>query len=163
MSKPRDAFISAMRKVASTVTVVTTDGPAGKAGATVSAFSSLSADPPSVLVCLKADSRIARAVGDNGVFCVNILPEDAVELANCFAGAFDKTRPDRFEGLEVTRTEEGPILPKATAFTCSLNRTMMHGSHAICIGDVTGISNAGATPLTYMSGAFHIVRPKDNS
>lgn len=160
MSKPRDAFISAMRKVASTVTVVTTDGPAGKAGATVSAFSSLSADPPSVLVCLKADSRIARAVSDNGVFCVNILSEDAEEIAARFAGAFDTTTPNRFEGVDAINTEEGPILPRATAFTCSLNRTVIHGSHAICIGDVTGISDAGEQPLTYMSGAFHVVRPK---
>ena len=52
-----------MRQVAATVTVVTTDGPAGQAGATVSAFSSLSADPPSVLVCLKADTRIAQDGG----------------------------------------------------------------------------------------------------
>ncbi len=160
MKAARQAFITAMRQVASTVTVVTTDGPAGMAGATVSAFSSLSADPPSVLVCLKADSRIARAVKDNGVFCVNILSEHAVEMANCFAGAFDKTRPNRFEGLEITATEEGPILPKATAFACSLTRTVIHGSHAICIGDVRGISDEGEQPLTYMSGAFHVVRPK---
>ena len=160
MSAARDAFVAAMRHVAATVTVVTTDGPAGMAGATVSAFSSLSADPPSVLVCLKADSRIARTVRDNGVFCVNVLPEDAVELAQCFAGAFDDQKPDRFDGLEVTATEEGPILPRATAFTCSLNHVVVHGSHAICIGDVTGISNAGEKPLTYMSGAFHEVHPK---
>lgn len=160
MTLTRDAFIAAMRHVASTVTVVTTDGPAGRMGATVSAFSSLSADPPSVLVCLKSDSRIATAVRGNGVFCVNILPEDAVELAQCFAGAFDSTQPDRFGDLDVTMTEEGPILPRATAFSCSLNKAILHGSHAICVGDVTGISNAGEKPLTYMSGTFHVVQPK---
>src|SRR6056297_3656043 len=89
MSTHRQNFIDAMRQVASTVTVVTTDGPAGQAGATVSAFSSLSADPPSVLVCLKDDSRIAKAVRENGVFCVNVLPEDAVKTAQSFAGAYD--------------------------------------------------------------------------
>lgn len=160
MKLTRDAFIAAMRHVASTVTVVTTDGPAGRMGATVSAFSSLSADPPSVLVCLKSDSRIARAVRDNGVFCVNVLPEDAVEVAQCFAGAFDARNPDRFSDVDITMTEEGPILPRATAFSCSLNRAIIHGSHAICIGDVTGISNAGEKPLTYLSGAFHVVQPK---
>ncbi len=160
MNAARTAFIAAMRQVAATVTVVTTDGPAGLAGATVSAFTSLSADPPSVLVCLKADSRIAQAVRDNGVFCVNVLPEDAVDIARGFAGAFDEKRPDRFEGMEITATEFGPILPRATAFTCSLNHRHVHGSHAICIGDVTGISDAGEKPLTYMSGTFHIVRPK---
>lgn len=161
MSAAREAFIGAMRQVAATVTVVTTDGPAGQAGATVSAFTSLSADPPSVLVCLKADSRIARAVRDNGVFCVNILPEDAAEVARAFAGAFDHERSDRFEGLDVAITEFGPILPRATAFTCSLSHRHVHGSHAICIGDVTGISDAGEKPLTYMSGTFHIVRPQE--
>lgn len=160
MGTARDAFITAMRQVASTVTVVTTDGPAGQAGATVSAFNSLSADPPSVLVCLKADSRITKAVRGNGVFCVNVLPEDAEDLARCFAGAFDDTQSDRFDGLDVTVTQEGPILPRATAFSCSLNHVVVHGSHAICIGDVTGISNAGEQPLTYMSGTFHVVRPK---
>ena len=160
MNAAREAFIIAMRQVASTVTVVTTDGPAGQLGATVSAFTSMSADPPSVLVCLKADSRIARAVQDNGVFCVNILPEDAAEVARAFAGAFDHTRSSRFEGLDVSSTDFGPILPRATAFTCSLTHRHVHGSHAICIGDVTGISNAGEKPLTYMSGSFHIVRPQ---
>ncbi len=161
MTAARDAFIAAMRQVAATVTVVTTDGPAGQAGATVSAFTSLSADPPSVLVCLKADSRIAKAVQANGVFCVNVLPEDAAEIARAFAGAFDHERKNRFEGLDVTTTEFGPILPRATAFTCSLSHRHKHGSHAICIGDVTGISNAGEKPLTYMSGTFHSVRPQE--
>ncbi|MEO0773592.1 MAG: flavin reductase family protein [Pseudomonadota bacterium] len=160
MPAPRAAFIDAMRQVASTVTVVTTDGPDGKAGATVSAFTSLSADPPSVLVCLKADTRIAQAVQANGVFCVNILAEDAVELAKAFAGMFDDKLSSRFDGVDVAETEFGPILPRATAFTCSLTHRHVHGSHAICIGDVTGISNAGERPLTYMSGAFHRVGPR---
>lgn len=160
MNAAREAFITAMRQVAATVTVVTTDGPAGKMGATVSAFTSLSADPPSVLVCLKADSRIALAVAGNGTFCVNVLPEDAVEVAQRFAGMFDAETPDRFAGLDVAETEFGPLLPRATAFTCTLTHRHVHGSHAICIGDVTGISNAGEKPLTYMSGTFHIVRPK---
>ena len=160
MTAARDAFIAAMRQVAATVTVVTTDGPAGRSGATVSAFSSLSADPPSVLVCLKADSRTAQAVEGNGVFTVNVLPEDASDIAMAFSGAFDANRSSRFEGIEVRETEFGPILPRATSFTCTLNHRHVHGSHAICIGDVTGISDAGEKPLTYMSGAFHIVRPK---
>ena len=160
MNAAREAFITAMRQVAATVTVVTTDGPAGKMGATVSAFTSLSADPPSVLVCLKSDSRIAKAVTGNGTFCVNVLPEDAEEVAKRFAGMFDTDTNNRFEGLDISDSEFGPLLPRATAFTCTLTHRHVHGSHAICIGDVTGISNAGEKPLTYMSGSFHIVRPK---
>ena len=89
----RSLFIEAMRHVAQSVTVVTTQGADGCTGATVSAFSSLSADPPSVLVCLRSDSRIGLAVGRNRVFCVNVLPEGASALAGRFAGRFDDEEP----------------------------------------------------------------------
>lgn len=158
-SVDRDAFIAAMRLVAATVTVVTTDGVAGKAGATVSAFTSLTADPPSVLVCLRSDSRIARSVAENGGFCVNVLPEDAVEVARAFACPSPDHAEDRFDGLDIAAARHGPILPRATAFDCDLIEEVIHGSHAICIGRVVAISNAGQKPLAYLSGGYHIVRP----
>ncbi|GAW35060.1 p-hydroxyphenylacetate 3-hydroxylase, reductase component [Roseovarius sp. A-2] len=159
VSVERDAFLAAMRQVASTVTVVTTDGTAGRAGATVSAFTSLSADPPSVLICLRSDSRIARTVAENRAFCVNILPEHAVEVARAFAGPSPDNPEDRFAGLPFEADAHGPILPRATAFSCALTDLMMHGSHAICIGQVARLTNTGERPLTYMSGDYHIVRP----
>jgi len=159
LSVDRDAFLAAMRQVASTVTVVTTDGAAGRAGATVSAFTSLSADPPSILICLRSDSRIARTVTGNAAFCVNILPEHAVEVARAFAGPSPDNPEDRFAGLEFEAEAHGPILPRATAFSCALTDRMLHGSHAICIGRVTRLTNTGERPLTYMSGDYHIVRP----
>ena len=73
MTAPRQAFIDAMRQVASTVTVVTTDGPEGQAGATVSAFASLSAAPPSVLVCLKAGTQ-HHSTSKTGCTLVVYLP-----------------------------------------------------------------------------------------
>ncbi|WP_294609177.1 flavin reductase family protein [Roseovarius sp.] len=159
MSVEREVFLAAMRQVAATVTVVTTDGPAGRAGATVSAFTSLTADPPSVLVCLRSDSRIARAVIENRAFCVNVLPEDAIEVARAFAGSAPEAPADRFCGLSVKDSPQGPILARATAFSCALNDHMIHGSHAICIGSVLELTNAGEKPLTYLSGSYHIVRP----
>lgn len=159
VSVARDAFIAAMRQVAATVTVVTTDGSAGLAGATVSAFTSLTADPPSVLVCLRGDSRIARAVLRNRVFCVNVLPEDAVEVARAFSGPSPEDPAARFADLEITRDGHGPILPRATAFSCALTDRMIHGSHAICIGSVLRLTIAPEKPLTYLSGSYHKVRP----
>lgn len=162
LSVERDAFLAAMRQVAATVTVVTTDGPAGRAGATVSAFSSLSADPPSVLICLRSDSRIARTVIENQAFCVNILSEDAVEVARAFAGPSPDNPAERFFGLDIAPRPEGPVLPRATAFSCVLTDHITHGSHAICIGTVTALTNAGQKPLTYLSGDYHIVRPRQS-
>ena len=72
----RNAFIHAMRGVAASVMVVTTNGKAGRRGATVSAFCSVSADPQTILVCLNKSSEIADAVAENSLFNVNILRND---------------------------------------------------------------------------------------
>ena len=158
---PRAQFIGAMRQVASSVTVVTTDGSAGRHGATASAFSSLSADPPSVLICLRADSRIARAVAENGCFCVNVLPEGHAEIAGRFAGAQDAGCPDRFDGVTLQETAcAAPALHGATVFQCHLQHSMAQGSHLILIGHVTDVVTGDQPPLTYMDGRFHRVLPQ---
>ena len=154
----RSLFIEAMRHVAQSVTVVTTQGDDGPTGATVSAFASLSADPPSVLVCLRSDSRIGLAVGRNRVFCVNVLPEGASALASRFAGRFDADEPDRFGAIDCRHTAHGPVIGGATAFECTVDKIMTHGSHDICIGNVTAITNAARSPLAYMDGGFKVVR-----
>jgi len=119
----RSLFIEAMRHVAQSVTVVTTQGADGCTGATVSAFSSLSADPPSVLVCLRSDSRIGLAVGRNRVFCVNVLPEGASALAGRFAGRFDAEEPDRF------RRHRLPPLPQRASAQRRHSLRMYRGSN----------------------------------
>lgn len=155
----KDDFVNAMRGVASTVTVVTTDGPAGRHGCTVSAFSSVSADPPSVLICLNMSNRITPMVLENGVYTVNILPDDADEIAARFAGAHDADFPDRFTGIELApRTQPG--LACAVALDCTVAQTMTAGSHEIIVGHVTAIHGNARLPLAYYDGAFHHVTPK---
>ena len=133
----RDAFVRSMRRVASSVAVVATDGPAGCHGATVSAFSSVSADPPMILVCLRTGSRIAEAVAANGNLCVNVLPHDRPDLANRFAGRDDHLVEDRFSGVDYFEVEgqrqrstvppsslvQSPRLlpPAATAFSFAMS------------------------------------------
>uniref|UniRef100_UPI003B519E2D flavin reductase family protein n=1 Tax=Roseovarius indicus TaxID=540747 RepID=UPI003B519E2D len=157
---PREDFISAMRRVAASVTVVTTDGPAGRAGATVSAFSSVSADPPTVLVCLHAQSRIAGFVQENKRFCVNVLPERSSDIADRFAGRHDGSVPDRFDGIEVFAPRgHAPVIDGATAFQCDLQQVVRSGSHLIVVGHVRDVLVSAAPPLAYRDGAYHRVVP----
>lgn len=157
---PREAFISAMRRVAASVTVVTTDGVAGRAGATVSAFSSVSADPPTVLVCLYAQSRIAGFIQENNRFCVNVLPEGSSDIADRFAGRHDASVRDRFDGIEVFAPKgHAPVIDGATAFQCDLQRVVTSGSHVIVLGHVLGVLDGAAAPLAYREGAYHRVVP----
>lgn len=161
---PRDSFISAMRRVAASVTVVTTDGAAaGRHGATVSAFSSVSADPPTVLVCLFAKSRIAKAVTGNGRFCVNVLRECSAEIADRFAGRHDAEVADRFEGIDCFGAPgEAPMIRAATAFRCNVQQSVRSGSHLIVIGYVLEVWEGDAPPLTYREGGYHRVVPQDS-
>lgn len=153
---PPQHFINAMRGVASSVTVVTTDGPVGRYGATVSAFSSVSADPPTVLVCLYAGSRIASAVKENGRFCVNVLPEKAQEIADRFAGRHDGWIDDRFSGIDcIGACDIPPIIYGASSFLCSLQQTVKSGTHLIVIGHVQDILDGCASPLIWRDGSYH--------
>ena len=101
----RTAFISAMRGVGASVTVVTTNGKARRRGATVSAFCSVSADPPTILVCLNGSSGIAEAVAENRLFNVNILRADQKVIAQRFSGRDDGHVTDRFYNIDCDASE----------------------------------------------------------
>ena len=154
-------FIRAMRMIASTVTVVTTDGPAGRHGATVSAFSSVSADPPTVLICLRADSRIALAVSENRHLCVNVLAQQSRKVANRFAGRDDGQFTDRFAGIGFhAASGRPPELKGATVFYCQIDKAVRSGSHEIFICHVMQIRESREKPLAYLNGLYHEVVPQ---
>jgi len=160
-STHRATFISAMRHVASSVCVVTTDGVGGRHGATVSAFSSVCADPPTILVCLNTASKIAACVAANQVFRVNVLPDGASDLAARFAGFHDAEVANRFEGLSVSG--DLPAIEGATSFACDLTQSVVEGTHLICIGRVTDVTLGAAVPLTYLAGAYQALTPMEGS
>lgn len=151
----RDLFIRGMRQVASSVAVVTTTGAAGRHGATVSAFSSVSADPPQLLVCLRSASRIAAAVEANGAFCLNILSHRHPHVAERFSGMHDSAVADRFEGIDVHQGQEDWVaLKDATAFACLIGGRLAAGTHTIFLGKVEHVQISGHEPLTYLQGRY---------
>ena len=165
----RDAFIGNMRCVANAVSVVTTDGAAGRHGATVSAFCSVSADPPTVLVCLKTDSRIARLVKANGVLALNVLGAEQSPLAVRFAGGEDASLTavqgrsdgvcDRFVGVALDARFSQPVLTGAIGF-CGVVRQMHDaGSHTVCIAEVEALAQSDAQPLVYHDGGYQRIAP----
>lgn len=151
----RELFINGMRQVASSVAVVTTTGPAGRHGATVSAFSSVSADPPQLLVCLRSASRIAAAVSANGRFCLNILSHRHPHVAERFSGNHDSMVNDRFEGIDAHHHgEDWVVLAGATSFGCRISGTLESGTHTIFLGHVEAVQTSEDDPLTYLQGRY---------
>jgi flavin reductase (DIM6/NTAB) family NADH-FMN oxidoreductase RutF len=156
MEQSRNSFLAAMRQVASGVTVVTTDGPAGLAGLTVSAMCSLSADPPSLLVCINRRSRAIEILRRNGVFCVNALSTEQVDVARIFAGQGSEQGASRFASVPWRRlTTAAPAFKEALAvFDCHIAHGMAFGSHDILIGVVAESHVRQGLPLVYSNRGY---------
>ncbi|HTN96178.1 MAG TPA: flavin reductase [Nordella sp.] len=156
MDQIRADFISAMRQVASGVSVVTTDGPAGRAGLTVSAMCSLSADPPALLICINRQSRAMDILRRNGVFCVNVLAIEQMEVARIFAGQSRAPSGDKFASARWEELVTGaPAAQDALAvFDCRIAQGMPYGSHDILVGAVAEARMREGLPLVYANRAY---------
>nr|WP_295107295.1 flavin reductase family protein [uncultured Caulobacter sp.] len=151
--EPAD-FRKAMGSFAAGVTVVTACHDGRLVGTTVSAFSSVSMDPPLVMVCLKRDSRTLAALNQARTFCINILAQEQGDLAYRFAKS---GTDDRFA---LTAVEAGvcgaPLLAGCVAAVeCALHAAHDGGDHEILVGRVLRVvTDETKTPLVYVRGGF---------
>jgi flavin reductase len=122
-----------MARLGTAVTIVTTDGPAGRYGMTVSAVCSITDDPPTILVCLNRQSEGNRTAKENSVLTVNILASDQQPIAARFA-RHDVAIKERF-GMSEDWVNADTGCPQLTAAACVLNcrivETTEAGSHSI--------------------------------
>ncbi len=138
------------------VTIVTARGSAGPAGLTTNAFTSLSLDPPLVLVCFDNASRTLPVVRESGRFAVNVLRRGQEDLAAVFASK--RVQAEKF--AEVTHTEHGgvPVLDDALAWlVCSVTELLPGGDHTVGIGAVEALDSTDGEPLLFWRGAYHAI------
>lgn len=149
-----EEFKAIMANVASTVTVITANTPTGPVGLTVSAFTSVSADPPIVLVCIdKVIGSLESLLAANG-YTVNFMPHDTADIAVLFA----TKGTDRFGSVawEPAGTRAaGPVLVDAfQTLECeTIQRTEM-GDHWVLYGRVVTGRAASGIPLIYLDRRF---------
>lgn len=151
-------FREAMSRIAAAVHVVTTDGPAGRVGATVSAVCSVSDEPASILVCINRSSRAHAAIIANRVFCVNTLHESHRELSDAFAGRGDLDMDDRFaHGIWQDLATGCPGLDSARlCIDCEVFNVTEMGSHSVIIGTVADLRmNEPDKSLLYVRRDYH--------
>jgi len=154
-----DDFRRALGHFATGVTVVTTlDEAARPAGLTASAVSSVSLDPPLVLVCVSQNANCYPAFREGGLFAVNILASDQESIARRFASS-SLSSAQKFEGVGYHPGALGlPILKDALAeFECTIVHAYPGGDHTIFIGQVEAVdtrSDLGREPLLYYRGRF---------
>ena len=153
-----DEFRRLLGHFATGVTVVTTtDADARPAGLTVSAFCSLSLDPPLVLICVDHKAQTYPALRESGRFAVNILGAEHEALSRRFAG----TGLDKFEGVAWRRSPRGlPLLDGVLAhLECTTVAAHDEGDHTIFVGRVEAGAAGSGEPLLYYRGRYQRLAP----
>lgn len=159
------AFREAMSRVAGAVHVVATDGPAGRAGLTATAVTSVSDSPPSLIVCLNATSRTAGILKANGVFSVNTLAAAHVALARHFSRS-GLSMDERFaQGAWQAGAGGAPLLAGALArFAVKVVDLRQVGSHHVVVGEVLSAeAGADAEPLVYHRRDYRVLHDRDHA
>ncbi len=157
----RQSFLDGMSCAASTVYVVTTAGPVGRAGLTVSAMASVSAETekPTLLICVRSGGAAAQTIVNNKRFCVNVLRDDQVHIADCFAGRAPSEIDDRFSCAEWSPGTTGAprLVDALVSFDCLLSSAQLVGSHYVIFGSVEDVYRGyDGIPLVYSKRAYGI-------
>jgi len=145
----------AMRRLASGVAVVTANGPDGPTGMAATSLTSLSLDPPSLLVCVNRDASLHACLAEGSRFSVNLLADGQRDIAAAFGGAV--VRELRFTVGAWTLDAHGtPQLDGAQSnLSCSVDRLIPYCTHTVVIGKVDNVRlGEVATPLIYQDGRY---------
>ncbi|HEY5671812.1 MAG TPA: flavin reductase family protein [Anaerolineales bacterium] len=141
----------AMRQWATGVTIVSAQHNGRRHGMAVSSFTSVSLDPPLVLVSLEQVTKTHKLVMQAAYFGVTILDQNQRDISNRFAGRLTE-RSDRFSDLETfTLISSAPLLAQGLAwFDCHVVSTYKAGNHTVFIGEVLAVKSVDAgKPLIY--------------
>jgi len=149
------SFKAAMRRLSSSVTIVSTRDGESRWGMTATAVTSLSADPPSVLVCVNRGASIRAHLRSEARLCVNLLSSEHAALSRAFSGEVEPER--RFELGNWDDADDGiPYLCDAMAsLFCEIDQLIEYGSHSVAVGRVYSVKlGPSASPLIYGDGRF---------
>ncbi|MDA9391842.1 hypothetical protein WN73_14695 [Bradyrhizobium sp. CCBAU 45394] len=145
-------FKAVMRRLASSVTIVTSRHAGTLNGMTATAVSSVSAEPPLVLAVANRANHSYPLIRGGGSFALNILRDDQADIADYFARQGDKTFDDLWHVSGVTGC---PVLKScAASIECIVESAFDCGSHTIFVGRVVNTAVRQATPLIYFDGHF---------
>lgn len=150
-------FRGAMRHLAGGVSVITAGRAGDITGMTVTSVSSLSVDPPTLIVSINRESSSWPLIKRYGFFGVNILTADQIDIAERFTGKGGLKGADRFAGAEWTTRASGvPLLMGAlAAIDCEVEDIVERHSHAIVIGRVLDLQASTRTAaLAYWQGQY---------
>lgn len=159
---PDHEFKLGMRQVASSVAIVTSRAGGRRNGLTATAICSVSAEPPTVLVCVNRNASAEAIIAESGHFAINFLAEEQHNIARLFSKS-KLDAAERFgEGSWLSMVTGSPILDGAVAsFDCEVEAQIPAASHHIYVGRVVAVVSSSQNPLLYRDGLFRKLSPSD--
>jgi flavin reductase len=158
----RGLYRNAMARLGAAVNIITTDGPAGRAGFTASAVCSVTDEPPTLLVCVNRTSYSHSIVFRNRVLCVNTLAAKQQEISALFGRKCSVD--ERFNGAEWSTLETGaPALNGAlVTFDCNVADVVERGTHDVFFCQVVAIRDGDPQHggLMYFNRGYHALDPE---
>jgi flavin reductase (DIM6/NTAB) family NADH-FMN oxidoreductase RutF len=150
-------FRQAMRRVASTVNVISICVRGEAMGITATAVSPISMDPPSLLVCINRAASVHASMEDVDRFAVNVLHRDQEQVAQIFADR--RLHAERFaDGWESDGASPPRLAEAQASILCRRIDHHQFGTHSIFIGVVEAVTNRdGVSPLVYLDGRYGAV------
>ena len=162
----RSDFRKAMRQLTGGVSVITAGRGRDISGMTVTSVSSLSVDPPALIVSINREASSWPLVKRYGFFGVNILTSEQADIAERFAGKAGLKGADRFAGVQwTTRASGAPLLAGAlAAIDCEVEDIVERHSHAIVIGRVLDVEVSSLTAaLAYWQGRYVAIEQDEDA
>ena len=147
------AFRDACSRFGTGVSVITSSGPEGPSGMTANAVTSLSLEPPLMIVCFALTARTLVAVQHSGRFGIHFLAHDQDDLAARFASKLPEL--EKFEGLAWEERDGVPALEGCLAgLACEVRELLPGGDHVVGIGEVTSLWRREGRPLLFYRGDY---------
>lgn len=152
-------FREAMAHLSSAVSIVTTNGVAGKAGLTVSSVSSVTDAPPTVLFCVNKNSYVHDIIKQNGKVCINVLSHEQEDIAKHFAAILESTMEERFSwDIWDSGIDELPVLRSAvSSLQGKIADTHAIGTHTLFLVELEQINVKPNHGLVYFARQFRSV------
>lgn len=156
-------FRRTLGRFASGITVVTTVGSDGSYhGITVNSFTSVSLDPPLVLICIDKKTETHSLLPQSGFFCVNILNESQQHLSDRFARRIP-AEVNKFDDIpHHLETTGAPVFDQGLGFVdCRVVQAYDSGDHTIFVGEVQTLGSGEADendPLLYFKSGYRQIK-----
>ena len=154
MEDLKKSYINAMRGVTSTVSIISAKADGERHAMTATSVTSLSLDPPAMLVCVNKDASIHNIINYGSSFCINILSSRQKELAEVCSKSEEGEA--RFQGQHWKENDSFIYVKRSLSnIFCKCSNLVEHSGHTIFIGDVTSVHNSDEDcPLIYGSGRY---------